>query len=112
MADDRRRHPAPDASWTEIEDFALTFELGEGRGELAAMAGRVRRQWTRFGQLPADISELRACLFFEQRRWHYLGGEPEGRAREYALALVRAIAEHPEGSGAERGGDGLLFQAG
>jgi hypothetical protein len=84
--------PDPDGPWTDIEEFALTCEPAAGHADLAARAGRVRRRWARYCELPDEPSELRGCLFFEQRRWNLFGGEPVGRARAYATALVRAIA--------------------
>ncbi|HLJ08514.1 MAG TPA: hypothetical protein VKX24_08245 [Acidimicrobiia bacterium] len=83
--------PHPDAPWGDIEEFALACAPEAGRAELAHMASRARRAWTRYRQLPQGVEELRACLFFEQRRWHLFGAEPDGPARAYASALVLAI---------------------
>jgi hypothetical protein len=116
------RAPDPDGAWTDIEEFALTCVPESGVAEVAAHASRARRRWARYGELPDDTSDLRACLFFEQRRWNLFGGEPEGRARAYAAALVRAIAtasagpaaasdrDHTEGRGTE--GDDEVAEAG
>ena len=93
--------PSPEAEWPDIEEFALSNEPAHGRAELWTRAGRMRREWTRYGALPDDLVELRAYLFLEQRRWNLFGGEPEGRARQYVTALVSAIAEAAEASEAE-----------
>lgn len=84
--------PDPDGPWTDIEDFALSYTPATDHAELQTRASRARRRWARYGELPDDPAELRACLFFEQRRWNLFGGEPVGWARAYAAALVRAIA--------------------
>jgi hypothetical protein len=52
-------------------------------------------------RLPTSLNELRACLFAEQRRWHWLGSaagsyelyNAEGRVMEYIHALLDAIAK-------------------
>ena len=84
--------PDPEGPWTDIEDFALSCAPVTGHADLPATASLARRLWARYGELPGDPAALRACLFFEQRRWNLFGGEPEGRARAYVAALVRAIA--------------------
>lgn len=83
--------PDPDAAWTEIEEYALACAPKAGHAELGSMASRARRMWNRYGQLSGSVADLQACLFFEQRRWHLFGAEPDGRARAYAAALVLAI---------------------
>jgi hypothetical protein len=56
----------PNATWAEIETFALTFNgdarIGPGLGELAA-------HHLRHGTIPSTLDELRGCLFLEQRRF-------------------------------------------
>jgi hypothetical protein len=49
---------------------------------------------------PNTLNELRACLFFEGRRWHHVGSavggyeafDKDGRAMRYIHALLEAIA--------------------
>ena len=69
--------PKPDASWDEIQAFALTFSGYEARGsfERCAKIANARRDSTLF--------ELRACLFFEQRRWRHFGDNPDEETMEY-----------------------------
>ena len=68
-----------------------------GLGEFANLAMQTYEQKQ---SLPQSLSELRACLFFEGRRWHYLGSaigayeafDKEGKATSYIHALLEAIA--------------------
>src|SRR5271166_5264588 len=41
--------------------------------KLGAFANRAMRTYEQEQLLPVSLSELRACLFFEGRRWHHLG---------------------------------------
>jgi hypothetical protein len=63
--------PAPGADWSTINRFALTFNGYEQLGSFEACAeiANARKSDT--------LTDLRACLFFEQRRWHHFGGEPD-----------------------------------
>ena len=71
-------------SWMEIAQFALTFDgyavMGERLGEIANLAAE---RWRQTGQLPESLVELRAYLFFEQRRWRHLGTTPTGDELDY-----------------------------
>lgn len=83
--------PPEGSPWDAVEEFALTYDgyaYWSGLGELAT---RALQSWTRYGSLPDDLDELRACLFFEARRWHHFGGDPRGRAASYAADLLAAI---------------------
>jgi hypothetical protein len=40
------------------------------------------------------VQELRACLWFEQRRWRFMGREPDSEGMQYAAALIRAMRNH------------------
>jgi hypothetical protein len=97
------RVPDPDGPWTDIEEFALACAPESGQAELAHMARRARQLWARYGQLPEALADLQACLFFEQRRWHLFGAEPDDRARAYASALVLGIGRAAQGHCAEAG---------
>jgi len=67
---------------------------------LGAFANRAMRAYEQEESLPQSLSEIRACLFFEGRRWHHLGSavgsyeafDKDGRAMTYIRALVEAIA--------------------
>ena len=78
--------PQPDASWTEILDFALTFDGYEywGSFERCAEIAATRDHGT--------ITGLRTCLFFEQRLWRN-GNEmpPNKKTLKYWQSLVKKI---------------------
>jgi hypothetical protein len=80
--------PRSDGGWKEIEKFALTLNgyeaLGQRLGELAETHARA-------GTLPVELTELRGCLFFEQRRWRQFEEPPEGKPMEHILRLLEAI---------------------
>ncbi len=88
--------PPRDASWEQVEEFALTYDGYAYWSHVAELAGRSLQQWTRTGTLPDDLDELRACLFFEERRWHHFGEEPHGRAARYVASLLAAITSAVE----------------
>src|SRR5262245_4737602 len=63
--------PGPDADWTTIGEFALTFSGYKAWGSFercAEIANAPRHE---------SLTDLRTCLFFEQRRWHHYGDEPD-----------------------------------
>ena len=90
--------PGVDAPWPDIFMFALTFDgyqaLG-GNGPCGELANRTQEYFRARGTLPTDLdlTGLRACLFFEQRRWHHFGDTPGPEARRYFGALLDAIRE-------------------
>jgi hypothetical protein len=89
--------PPSGSDWRAYALFATTFDA-PGRfgstdacGELADWAlGR----WRRTGELPSSLDELRACLFFEQRRWRFQGGEPSPEVMRWVSALVAEMRWH------------------
>lgn len=90
-----REVPPTDAEWSEVAAFALTFDgyaaLGKSCGDLA---NEVRRRWDAAGELPENLSHLRGCLFFEQRRFRHFDSEPTGADRTYIDGLLDAIRLH------------------
>jgi hypothetical protein len=78
-------------SWDAVSDFALSYDGYEYWADLPELARRVVQRWTRSRTLPGALDELRACLFYEQRRWHHFGEEPTGRSAEYMRAILDAI---------------------
>ena len=87
--------PATRAEFDDIVRFAYTFDgyarFGlEGCGELA---NGTLAHFLATRNLPDDLDELRACLFFEARRWIVLEREPDTRARLYVGALLSAIED-------------------
>ena len=43
------------------------------------------------GVLPLTLTELRTCLFFEQRRWRHYGYDPGEEDMVYLAALMDGI---------------------
>jgi hypothetical protein len=92
--------PQRGASWREIAPFARTFNAYNkfgGHKPVADIANRKARK-------PSDctLTELRAALFFEQRRFNHLGWEPDAAAMVHIHALVEEIRARVQG------GDHLL----
>lgn len=97
----KEKVPAATSGWRSIAGFALTFDgykfLPDGLcGELS---NGVRSKFRETGTLPRtlDLSELRACLFFEQRRYRHFGHEPDENAMIYIAALLEAISARVPG---------------
>lgn len=77
--------PRDDASYEEISGFALTFDAYThwGSFEKCAQVANERGHGT--------LTELRTCLFFEQRRWRHFGEAPDEEAMEYIRSLLASI---------------------
>lgn len=80
--------PPANAVWKELEQFALTLNGYEAIGQ---RLGDLANEHARAGTLPEDLTELRGCLFFEQRRWRQFDAPPEGKPMEHILRLLEAI---------------------
>jgi len=77
--------PQADEDWLIIMPFAMSFD---GYGTWGSFHGcaevaNARRHET--------LTELRTCLFFEYRRWHHIGDEPNQEAVSYIHSLVEQI---------------------
>lgn len=79
--------PAPGADWDAVGEFALTFDGYAAMGSLDACAELTNRR------SPSTLAELRACLFFEQRRYRHSDAMPEGDDWHYIQSLVKQIAD-------------------
>ena len=77
--------PAPEAEWPDIWTFALSFNGYEhwGSFEVCGAIANERRHQT--------LTDLRTCLFFEQRRWRHFGEYPDGEDALYIRNIVREI---------------------
>jgi len=77
--------PVPGADWDEIQRFALTFDayIHWGSFDKCAEIANNRKAST--------LTELRTCLFFEQRRWRHFGQEPQGEDMAYMHELIEGI---------------------
>ncbi len=88
-----RVHGIPDRSdsWDAISSFSLSYDGYAYWDDVSELATRSIRNWTRHHCLPATIDEVRGCLFYEQRRWHHFGEEPNGRGGYYLWALLDSL---------------------
>ncbi len=77
--------PGDAASWEEIQWFALMFDGYKywGSAERCAEVAKARPGST--------LTELRTCLFYEQRRWWGVREGPDPEAMAYIRELVRRI---------------------
>jgi hypothetical protein len=77
--------PGPQADWSTIGAFALTFDayVVLGSFEACAEIANARNSET--------LTDLRTCLFFEQRRWRHFGEEPDSSSMEYIHGIVEKI---------------------
>ena len=88
-----------------IMDSQPSPENTQAIQRLGALANRAKRAYDEEKSLPQSLSDLRACLFFEERRWHHLGSavgsyeafDKGGRAMSYIHALLEAIARRIRG---------------
>jgi hypothetical protein len=97
-----RVHGIPDRGdpWDAVSSFSLSYDGYAYWDDVSELATRWVRGWTRDRTLPTSIDEVRACLFYEQRRWHHFGEEPNGRGAQYVWALLDTVrslvaAPHP-----------------
>jgi hypothetical protein len=77
--------PSPDADWSTISEFALTFNAYEALGSLEACAEIAN------ARTAITLTDLRTCLFFEQRRWRHFGEKPDASSMEYIHAILEKI---------------------
>jgi len=87
------RVPPRGASWGDVYGFALSYDGYALWNEVGEFANRARERWYGSRILSDTLDELRACLFFEQRRYHHYGWDPTGEDAEYFWALLDAIRE-------------------
>jgi hypothetical protein len=81
------RIPQPDAEWRAIWAFAWTFNAYEYWGSLKACASIANDQKN------TTLTDLRTCLFFEQRRWRHFGDCPQDDDAQYIRDLVQQIRD-------------------
>ena len=87
--------PASDSTWSEVWPFALTFDGYAWSEECGETANRIQQDYVELGALREDLAlpELRASLFFEQRRWRHFGETPDDNAMAYVYSLLEAIRQ-------------------
>ncbi|MDF1543218.1 MAG: hypothetical protein RQ731_08490 [Anaerosomatales bacterium] len=86
--------PRVSDGWDAIFTFALSYDGYAHYGDRCAdMANHAADDYSGHGRLPDLVDELRACLFFEQRRWRHFGETPNEEARRHFDALLEAIRQ-------------------
>jgi hypothetical protein len=86
--------PPPDARWWRICEFALTFDGYDYWGSFdkcSEIGNHWAASYAEQQALPESLTELRTCLFFEQRRWHHVGDDPDDDSIRYIWALIESI---------------------
>lgn len=87
----RAQVPGPNATWAEIEAFAVTFDGYRRFGNrLDALTSEHRRN----GTVPESLDELRGCLFFVQRVLRHQMSRPDAQGLAFVRKLLEAIAAH------------------
>ena len=82
--------PAGYGEWSDYAKFAVTFAPRD-RDLCSEAASDAFARWRRTGDVPRTLEELRACLWYEQRRWRFLGREPDTEGMRYAGPLIGAM---------------------
>ena len=82
--------PSTYADWTEYARFAASYEP-RSTDDAAELGSWASARWQRTGELPRTIDELRACLWFEYRRWRFHDREPDAVTMRYCAAIVRQL---------------------
>jgi hypothetical protein len=79
--------PKPDSDWGDILPFAHSFDgyTVMGSFEACATVANQRSHET--------LTDLRACLFFEARRWRHFGEDPDPSEMEYIRGLLGQIRD-------------------
>jgi hypothetical protein len=88
-------------SWRGVVNFAQQFSGYEEMGSFdrcGVIANAALEAFSRTAEVPSDEKELRACLFFEARRWRHFGSEPDENAWPYIEALRRGLGRDSDGS--------------
>lgn len=85
------------AGWEAIGDFARTFDGYEYWGSFDRCAEIAN------AQRGETLTELRTCLFFEQRRWHHFGDYPNDDAMRYVRGIIECIRAIVEGAASSIG---------
>lgn len=79
-----------------IWEFAFKYNAYEKLGSFQAVCKLAHEREKVFmdtGKWIGTVDELRACLFFEQRRWRHMGEDPEGESLHRLIHLYRTICD-------------------
>ena len=89
----KRRDP-----FDKIAEFAYTFNgyAHFGMEQCAEIANTALSTFYHTQVLPEDISVIRACLFFEARRWTLYQKEPDNKGLIYIHALIDKLTKKLE----------------
>lgn len=87
--------PPSDADFDTLCRFGHTFDGYEEMGSFEACAAIAN------ARSHDNLTEARACLFFEMRRWRHFGETPDEEAISYMRQLVASIRRYVE-QGIER----------
>lgn len=90
--------PKNGASFPEIVAFAYSFDgyAYYGMEACAELANKALSAYYHEAVLPDDMTEIRACLFFEARRWMLYGTMPDTKANIYIVALIDQLKKKLE----------------
>jgi hypothetical protein len=92
---------------SQVDDLSTIFEYALTVGgydyarshlgaDCAELANERLDQYWETGEWVGGFEVLRCCLFFEQRRCHHSGREPQGREADAIRALYRRVCEQWE----------------
>lgn len=78
-----------------IVDFGFTFNGYEhyGMETCAELCNKALSAYYHHDELPDDLNLLRACVFFEARRWSLHQQEPDTKGLLYIHALIDKIKQ-------------------
>lgn len=79
--------PPPGAQWHRISSFALTYDPHE-MGDYGQYAGNLDR-----ASSGSSLSELRAHLYVEQRRWNHFGRDPDDTTMKKIQEIIALIRQ-------------------
>jgi hypothetical protein len=82
--------PSTYADWGDYARFAAAFQP-RSRDEAGELANWALARWQRTGELPRTLEELRACLWFEYRRWRFHDRVPDPGTMRYCAAIVHKL---------------------
>ncbi len=83
--------PRHGASWSKIVTFASTFNAYEQLQGFKPAAFAANQKALNFSA--CTLTDLRAALFFEYRRYNHFGYEPDAPAMVHLHALVEEIRQ-------------------
>ena len=87
--------PKRGATFDVVQAFGYSFDgyAQFGMEKCAEIANAALSDYYHNDVLPDDLDTLRACLFFEVRRWSLYEQMPDTKANIYIFALVDAVKQ-------------------